>query len=303
MKYDVNFYGSCTDTFATLIIAMHAVAKAMHVLYIRDRAHAGPLDTEPDILTIKCWLNGTEAVPEQLGEEEDGSDTVAFEAEKPPDVALARALGVVTACITQMAGKARATNTDDKAALRCAAIGAANLQFQKFLVDSIKPVAYLLPLLTSNKSRCILPRCAENDEASGLLYPEQAQGEQFLLLSSFELYNKIFSSAGGQMQVVLKKMAGLLTPPRLEDSIRLHINNQKAAMDAILNTPGLTTKEDLARPVKALSAVAFVHQAANHQPLGAETRSVYQRIEEKLVMLIKDLPTALTLLIDVAFIT
>ena len=154
---DISFYKSCTDASAMLTIDMHAVAKAMHVLWTRDCAHAGPLDTEPDILTIKCWMNGTEEVPEQISEEEDGSDTVAFEAEKPPDVALARALGAVTACITQMAGKARATSTEDKAALRCAAIGAANLQFQKFLVDSIKPVGHLLPLLTSNKSRCILP--------------------------------------------------------------------------------------------------------------------------------------------------
>ena len=67
---------------------MHAVAKAMHVLYERDREHAGPSLTEPDIETIKCWLNGTEEVPEQISQEEDGSDTIAFEAETPPDAAL-----------------------------------------------------------------------------------------------------------------------------------------------------------------------------------------------------------------------
>ena len=96
-------------------------------------------------------------MPEQISEEEDGIDTVAFEAEKPPDVALARALSAVTACITQMAGKSRATSAEDKAALCCTAIGAANLQFQKFLIDAIKLIGYLWPLLTSNKSRCILP--------------------------------------------------------------------------------------------------------------------------------------------------
>ena len=136
---------------------MHAVAKAMHVLYERDREHAGPSLTEPDIETIKCWLNGTEEVPEQVGQEEDGSDTIAFEAETPPDAALASALGAVTAVITQMAGKACATSADDKAALRCAAISAANLQFQKFLADVVKSVPYLSHLLTANKSRCILP--------------------------------------------------------------------------------------------------------------------------------------------------
>ena len=100
---DFRFYGSRTDNSATLLIAMHAVARSMHNLYTRDRLHAGPSATEPDILTIKCWLNGTEAVPAEAGEEEDGSNAVLFEAEKPPDAALARALGAVTACITQMA--------------------------------------------------------------------------------------------------------------------------------------------------------------------------------------------------------
>ena len=113
---------------------MHAVAKSMHNLYTRDRLHADPSATETDILTMKCWLNGTEAVPAEAGEAEDGRDAVLFEAEKPPDAALARALGAVTACITHMAGKARATNAEDKAALRCSTIRAANLQLQKFLV-------------------------------------------------------------------------------------------------------------------------------------------------------------------------
>ena len=140
-----------------------------------------------------------------------------------------------------------------------------------------------------------MPRCKENDEASGLLSLEQVQGAQFLLLSCFELYNTIFSNASGQMQVMLKKMAGLLAPPHLESNIRLHMCNQRTAMDAILSEPGLTTKEELARHIEALSAVSFVHLATQHQPLDADTRSVYQHIEEKLVILIKDLPSALTL--------
>ena len=105
----------------------------------------------------------------------------------------------------------------------------------------------------------------------------------------------MFASAGGQMQVVIQKMAAILEPPCLHDSIRMHLNKQRAAMHAVINTPGLKTKEDLAHHVEALSAVAFIHQAANHKPLDEERCAVYKRSEEKLVIFIKDLPNALTL--------
>ena len=46
---DMEYYANCTDTSSPLLIAMHAVAKALYTLWIRYRAHAGPSETEPDV--------------------------------------------------------------------------------------------------------------------------------------------------------------------------------------------------------------------------------------------------------------
>ena len=151
------------------------------------------------------------------------------------------------------------------------------------------------PLLNPNKTRCILPRCAANDEASGLLSIAQVQDEKLLFLSCFELYNKKNSNARGQMQAMLKKLAGLLEPTNLANEIRLHMGKQRTAMDAVLASPGLTSMEDLAPHIEALNAVSFIHQAAHNNALDKELKLVYQRVEDKIVLLIKDLPGALTL--------
>ena len=129
--------------------------------------------------------------------------------------------------------------------------------------------------------------------ASGLLSVNQVKDEQLMLLLCFELFNRFFLNTRGQMQAVLKKLAGLLEPPNLQEDIRLHMKKQKTSMDAVLASPVLASNDDLARHIEGMSAVVFIHQAAHVKYLDAELTAVYQVMEDKVVIVIKDLPGAL----------